>query len=348
MSELLTIPGLDQPAAELLEAAGFFEFKDLAEADDQALARELERANRILKIAESAPSHDAVADWVRYAREQTGITVEEVVVALVDHEQDAEVADLLRTSPLAIPLPGNLLKDKGLSVPDIPSGLLLNQYPGDLNIRLEKRIPEARVDADAHSSYVQIAERFAQSKLNIDVARLKSINDMDSVRPRMLAMSGSQSDDRVALIRAPKESTNEGRDPESRRFIRGILHSHPRAISFGAFLTLVMIVEVPLAVFSALLLLLSRENPNSFGWVAKWWLAFPMVLPVIAFAWFIWGFSGKCRVCGQRLFVHRPHRKNAKAHYLPGLGYVVPLCVHILFFHWFRCSHCGTPLRLKK
>jgi hypothetical protein len=27
---------------------------------------------------------------------------------------------------------------------------------------------------------------------------------------------------------------------------------------------------------------------------------------------------------------------------------VVPLCLHLLLFSWFRCSSCGTPVRLKK
>ncbi len=348
MSELLTIPGLDQSFLELLEAAGFHDFKDLAEADERDLVSELGRANRILKIAESAPDGDMVAGWVRRAREQTGMTVDAPILEVKDHEQDAKVAAMLRSSPLAIPLPGNALKDKGLSVPDIPPGLLLNEYPGDLDMRVEKRIPKARTDAPAHAPYIHVSDRFSQSKLDIDISRLKSMSHMGPVRARMHASPVVDLEDRVGLIRAPKASTNEGRDPNSRRFIRGILHSHPRGIYIGAFFTLVLIIVAPIAVASAFLLLLSREKPEVFGWVDAWWLVFPAALPVIAAAWAIWGLSGMCRVCGQKLFLHRPHRKNVKAHHIAGLGYVLPLCLHILLFRWFRCSHCGTPVRLKK
>jgi hypothetical protein len=348
MSELLTIPGLDQSFLELLEAAGFRDFKDLAEADDQDLAHELERANRILKIAKSAPDHNTVAAWVRQAREHTGMTVEEPVIESVNHEKDGKVVAMLRSSPLAIPLPGNALKDKGLSVPDIPSGLLLNEYPGDLDIRVDKRIPNARTDASSHAPYIQVSEKVSQSKLDIDVSRLKSMSHLGPMRARAHASPEPEMEDRIALIRAPKASTNEGRDPNSRRYIRGVLHSHPGGIYIGAFLTVVLMFLAPLAVVAALVLLLSREMPASFGWVEEWWLAFPVALPVVALGWAIWGLSGKCRVCGQRLFIHRPHRKNAKAHHIAGFGYVLPLCVHILLFRWFRCSHCGTPVRLKK
>ena len=99
---------------------------------------------------------------------------------------------------------------------------------------------------------------------------------------------------------------------------------------------------------SALLLMLSRELPESFGWVPEWLLAFPIALPLVGLGYLIWGVSGKCRICTQKLFVHKGALKHVKAHRLPGMGFVVPLCIHLLLFSWFRCSSCGTPVRLKK
>jgi Domain of unknown function (DUF4332) len=348
MSELLTIPGLDQAAAELLEAAGFHDLKDLSDVNDRDLVRELERANRILKISKAVPSHDEVAAWVRHAREQTGIMVKDSVLDLVDYERDAKVLAMLGTSPLAIPLPGNALKEKGLSVPDIPSGLLLNAYPGNLDIRVDIRFPKLRADSPGHSPSIHISENFSPTKLEIDISRLKSVADLGPTRPRVHASPAEKIDDRVALIRAPRASTNEGRDPNSRRFIRGVLHTHPLGLYAGAILTLLLTVVTPVALVATLLLLFSREKPEMFDWVDARWLAFPIALPVIALAWAFWGFSGRCRVCSQKLFMHRPHRKHIKAHHVRGLGYVLPLCIHMLCYHWFRCSHCGTPVRLKK
>jgi hypothetical protein len=348
MSEFFTIPGLDQPLVELLEAAGLRNMKDLSEADEHGLTQELARANRILKIAQSAPSQETVADWVRLAREQTRLPEEEPVLEIVNHERVAKVATMLRSSPVAISLPANALKDKGLSVPDIPPGLLLSEYPGELDIRTEKRIPKTRAEGLAQLPYFQISDSQIQSKLDIYVSRLKSIDHLGPVKTRVHASPSADTEDRVALIRAPKSSTNEGRNPESRRFIRGVLHSHPYGLYTGAILTVLLFLVVPTAVVAALLLLLSREIHKSFDWVDEWWLVFPVALPVLALGWAVWGLSGMCRVCGQRLFIHRPHRKNAKAHHVNGLGYVLPLCIHILLFRWFRCSHCGTPIRLKK
>jgi hypothetical protein len=109
-----------------------------------------------------------------------------------------------------------------------------------------------------------------------------------------------------------------------------------------------LMAVLPAAVISSGLLLLSDQLPERFGWVPSWLLIFPILLPVIGVAWLIWSSGGSCRVCGQKLFVPRSCLKNVKAHRLPGLGYILPLCLHVLLFHWFRCTHCGTPIRLKK
>lgn len=350
MLELPTIPGLSRSSLELLEATGFRRLEELAEATADRLTAELEKANRVLKIAESSPEHEDVAAWIQYARERVGVTedqVDVVAAVAVDYEKNPKVISMLNASPLAIPLPPQLLKEQGLAVPEITPGLLLNRYVGDLDVRVEKRIPQIR--AEAHpAAYIQTSDRALQSKLDIDVSRIKSVQDIGPRHPRNPHAVSNGESDRVALIRAPLPGTNEGVAPESRRFVRGVLHNHPVKIYAGAFLTLLLMALAPVAVSASLLLLLSREKPQSYAWVPEWWLVFPLALPVIFLAWLIWASGGNCRICGQKLFVHRTHLKNAKAHYVAGLGYVLPLCVHIILFRWFRCSHCGTPVRLKK
>ena len=90
------------------------------------------------------------------------------------------------------------------------------------------------------------------------------------------------------------------------------------------------------------------EMPDRFGWVPGWLIVFPLLLPLVGICYLIWGLGGSCRVCGQGLFRHSAHLKNKRAHHMPVLGYIFPLCIQILLFHWFRCTHCGTPVRLKE
>jgi hypothetical protein len=215
---------------------------------------------------------------------------------------------------------------------------------------LGKADPEAAEVAEPSRKNSGTAERVAHpiQQRQFDASKLKSIAANGPAAPRLPRSKQGHEEDRVALIRAPREKTNRGKNPNSRRYVRGVLHTHPWSIRIGAIFSLLLLVNLPLAIISAFLLLLSRENSEGFAWVPEWILAFPVVLPVTGLFYLVWGMSGKCRICSQKLFVHKGALKHVKAHRLPGMGYVVPLCLHLLLFSWFRCSSCGTPVRLKK
>lgn len=352
MSDLASIPGIGKSSLELLEAAGFIDTRALARARADQLAAELQRANSILGIAKKAPSPAIVENWIRVAREMTGEDAQEEpetskTVMPVDYESTPEGAALVAAAPVAIPLPARILMAHQVPVADIPPAILLNRYAGELDVRTKRRLPENRAPKPmvANGNFVRIAESTGQ-KLDIDTSRLRSTTEPQEpipIRPRT-----HPTDERVALIRTPRSSTNKGRDPRSRWYIRGVLHSHPRSIYAGAIVTLLVMILTPLAVASAILLLLSGEVPKHFSWVPGWLIVFPLVLPLFGICYLIWGVGGGCRICGQKLFRHRPHFKNSRAHRVPGLGYIFPLCIHILLFRWFRCTHCGTPVRLKE
>jgi len=350
MSQLSIIPGIGKASLELLEAAGFQDAESLAKAGVDQLALELVRANEILKIAKRPPPRGNIEKWIRAARHLVGEKEEAPVTTPtmpVNFEATVAVASMLSHAPFAIPLPARYLIAKELGVSDIPPGILLNRYSGDLEIRMEDRLPGQKNPRQSAAGYVQIAEN-QQHRVEIDPARFRTMAEAAKNPKRTPGSPAPTEGDRVALIRAPRESANQGRDPSSRRYLRGVLHSHPSSIYGGAVVTLMLMMAFPAAVISSGLLLLSEQMPARFGWVPPWLLVFPVLLPVIGVAWLIWSAGGSCRICGQKLFIPKSCLKNTKAHHIPGLGYILPLCFHILFFHWFRCTHCGTPVRVKK
>lgn len=352
MSQLASIPGIGKASLELLEAAGFLDADAIARAGADELVAELTRANTMLQITKQTPGRGTVEKWIHAAREMVGTPADEPAGPArmpVDYEQTGQGVAMLATAPFAIPLPARILVANQLGVADVPPAILFNRYAGDLDVRSGRRLPENRSakPAAVTNHYVKISEPAGQ-RMEIDSTKLRSTQDMGEPLARMPAVKVSPANDRVALLRAPRSETNKGRDPQSRRYIRGVLHSHPRSIMMGALVTLLLILIVPVAILSAVLLLLSGEMPGHFSWVPGWLIVFPMVLPVCGIFYLIWGIGGTCRICGQNLFRHRAHLKNSRAHHVPGLGYVVPLCFHILVFRWFRCTHCGTPVRLKE
>lgn len=359
MSDIHTIPGIGKDSLELLEAAGFLTLESLAKAGTRELTQELARANGILQITPSPPVQDDVESWIATARQALGLNQQATAAPdmPVDFEATETVRELLAGAPFAIPLPAKLLIENQLAVADIPPGILLNRCAGDLEIRVTDRkgprgIPRtsARARARTRGSYVQLAEPASQ-RLLIDTSRVRSIADMEPSAERVptaKAPSKGSENDRVALIRAPLEKTNRGRDPRSRWYIRGVLHTHPFSMAFGAIITLIMAVLIAPAVTASALLLLSDLYPSAFSWVSPWLLVLPCALPVVGSLYLVFGARGKCRICNQRQFFPRSCLKNSRAHHIPGLGYIIPVALHMLVFRWFRCTCCGTPVRLKK
>lgn len=352
MSTLLTIPGLGKSSLELLEAVGFLDETSLAKAGLEELVSELEKANSVLKIAKRAPRRAEVQKWLNTARERVGHVEKEdspAPLVAVNHEGNPEVMALLAKAPLALPLPARLLVENELAVSDIAPAVFLNRVVGDLDVRVtnDSTLRPARPSV---SGSVFLGDS-GPPRRELDVSRVKSISALEpTVRTEKAPTSQvDPGNDRVALIRAPRVETNRGRSPESRFYIRGVLHTHPVQMRLGALVTLVLMVDLPLAVASAVLLLLSDQKPESFAWVPKWFLVFPMILPLVGLAFLFLGVAeGKCRICGQRQFVPRACRKNAKAHHVRFIGYIIPTALQMLVFRWFRCIYCGTPVRLKE
>lgn len=348
MTNLNTIPGIGKTSLELLEAAGFADAESLARAGLDELANELERANAILQISKRVPLRSNVEKWIASARDITGASgaAPSEVRMPVNHEVIPKVASMLAVAPFAIPLPARFLVEQQVPVGDIPPAILLNRYSGDLEVKIEEQIPKPGRPT-VPSSNVRIADN-AATRREIDITRVKSTDSMTDGTVRPVTVRPADEDDRVALIRGPRMETNRGRDPQSRRYIRGVMHGYPLRMALGAVVTLMVAAMLPAAIISSLLLLLSREVPQHFGWVPEWLLVFPLSLPLFGLFYLIWGMGCSCRVCGQKVFAPRMCLKNAKAHHIYGLGHIIPVALHMLLFRWFRCTYCGTPIRLKK
>ena len=346
MMQLSQIPSIDPLSLELLEAAGFVNVEALARTGAIELIQEIERANKVLRISKTLPSASDANAWILAARDLTELELE-------GGGNESDRADFsqgvidLGSAPFAIPLPARLLVDKQLTVADIPQAVFLGHTSASIEVKKIEPAPIAHYRGPSERSVnVQVAETSAP-RLEIDTTRIKSTQDFLNEAAVKVPRPIQSDSERVALIRGPLEKTNRGRNPHSRRYIRGVLHNNPTFMKFGAVVTLTLFAVLPLAVVSAALLLLSDQFPRYFAWVPTWLLVFPASMPLLGIAYLIWGLGGSCRVCGQKQFVPRICLKNSKAHRLPFLGYIIPVCLHMILFKWFRCTYCGTPVRLK-
>lgn len=362
------IHGLGEGSAELLEAAGFTSPRDLARAEVAELASELRRANEVLKILKKTPAVSQIERWVQNARELTGEEPsqadgeepESVVQGTpddreVNFEADPVVSEMLGNAPLAIPVPATLMMENDIGVADVVSGVMLTRVHGDIEIRVDTRRTrkEVRNPLERKSDGNEVARETAPEaeppvRRRIDVSRMRSIDDVRREGNQSVPQTVARHRGPMEEVRTPSPELNRGKNPNSRGYIRGVLHPHPGRMKLAAVVTLLVMIATPLAIIAASLLLLSVTIPDQFEWVPGWLLAFPVVLPLLGVLFLIFSLNAQCRICNQRLYFRRRCHKHQKAHHVPLLGYAFPMSLHLLSFHWFRCTYCGTAVRLKK
>jgi hypothetical protein len=347
MIRISRIDGIDEDSLALLEAAGFQNVASLARITPIALQQELSGANRLLRIVASVPEPSILRQWIDRARELSGVgeMVPEGITSDAIEGRPA-VLEVLESAPVAVPLPARMLVEKNLGVDDVPSAIPLDKTTCYLDTKIATFTEVAPANPTVASEFVKLSKP-GGARFEIDASRLRSTEDYAD--PSAPAVESLPDDvDRLVLLRSPRKETNKGRNPESRRYVRGILHTTPVRIYCGALVTLLMMLIIPLATAATFLLLVSSYQPKIFSWAPSWLIALPIALPILGLFYAVLANNSSCRVCCQKLFIPKPHLKNSRAHHVKVLGYILPLCAHIILLRWFRCTHCGTPIRLKE
>jgi hypothetical protein len=319
--------------------------------------------------AEAQAAGEAAAAVPVDARVMAEVLVAEAVAEIpavplepVNYEENPEVMEMLAVAPVALPLPARMLAERGIGPNEIAIAPVLNRALGDLEVRVAvdkdeaEEAPEAVLIPEAPAvnrramatAAVHIGDLGGRRKF--DASRVRTIEEAQNEAPpvRVSATKSGMEDDRIALLRAPRPETNKGRKPGSPFFIRGVLHDQPLKVWFGGFFLVLLQICIPLAVIAAPLLILLDQKPETFSWVPKWIIAFPIAVPVFGVFYAFVSTRAKCRVCAQRIYVPKHCLKNKKAHHLPLLGYIGAVALHVITFKWFNCTFCGTSIRIKK
>lgn len=339
----------DPRSLELLKAAGFLTVEAVANASVESLTSELRAANAILRICDIELTENDAAAWIGMARDMVGeLEVDATEVKQpVNYEAVPGVSAMLADAPYALPLPSKVLMDNHLAVSQIPPGILLNCYAGDLDVRVETIMPKSsKGPRSTVTDFIKLGRQAKEvQRPEVDKEKYRSLEEAEVVRltlPRTAVEGGSGSSGVGAFKPALKDEVSYD------RYLHGEVHGHPVRLFAGAFTTLLVILSIPLALLAVGLLVLSVKTPDRFSWVPEWLLVFPAAVPLFGLIYVCLAFGVRCRACGYRIFAHRTHARHSSAHHVWGLGYIVPLALHLMFRGWFRCSHCGTNIILKK
>ena len=360
MLKLQDISAIPSDAAELLEAVGYLDADDLVQADIAELYDELLKANEKLSIFSGSLTEEDVKSWQQSlnnegiavpdtpeevsAEKESGEAEEpeeteeepeeepEQTPELSNFENDPEIMEMLGTSPEAELLPGSLIKRNELAVKDIPEGILLTSCENDLEINIQ-----ARAKTREHQRQDSDAER-----TGLATSRIRNFEQMDTEEHSVKPLDRGTPREAVSL----SEGLNKGLSPESRRFIRGVLHPDVMRVRVSALATtFVMIAMIASFVGIPWLLIHEHRSGDSMLW---WVVGIASTLLISGLCYLFWGINARCRICGQRHFAPKKCLKNKKAHHIPLVGYILPTALQALLFKWFYCTYCGTAVRLKK
>jgi hypothetical protein len=357
MNEIAQQLKLGKQVVELLDAAECLEISTLAGQSAEEFHSKLTAINSERKIHKIMPSLAQVSEWISKANQQLASSpqTEEIPAGptYVNFEYDPEIVEMISMSPLALPLPGKLLAEKGVPVLDIPIAVLLTNAPGDVSLRVGTKAPaksESKTMMQIPSSTGGNVNSitFGTVKEEISVGRFRTTEDLVHPSKRAAPVVDAPINPRHQLMRSTLPETNEGVSPHSRRYVRGVLHTNRGQVLWGAIFTIACQLIIPIGIMAALMLLMKDQQQAMFQWVPGWFIVLPFLVFVFGLLYFLVSFHASCRVCGQKCFVPRECLKNKKAHHLPVLGYILPTALHMLVFRWFRCAHCGTPIRLKE
>ena len=354
MPKLQDIPDIPSDAVELLEAVGYLDVEDLTSADVSELHTELVKANDKLSILEEAPSAEQVLGWQEALSGDKPVTDEypeaedekepepesepepepedDLEVEIINFENDFDVMEMLAVSPAAQLLPGSLIKRNEIAVKDIPEGILLTQCESDLDINVRA------------TSITTAGQRKAidAKRTGLATSRIRSFDQMDSEDHTVKPLDRGKQRDAVSL----SEGLNKGLSPESKRFIRGVLHPDAVRVKVAAFFASFVFLAL-ITAFIGIPWLLYHENQSGQNMI--WWVVgVASTLLLSGLCYLFWSIGARCRICGQRLYAPKKCLKNKKAHHIPLLGYILPTALHTLLYNWLYCTYCGTAIRLKK
>ena len=303
---------------EFLAAAGVEKISSLAGSDASMLHDEMVGANAILSIGEAVPSAAKIEDWIKAAREIGGFEESEDVSRLPVTSLEDELQILV-----AIPVSPRVLIEQKILVQDVPP-------------------MEIIIEDDSEPRSAQVARRVEKAGAKSVTVREVSLpvgrkNDESSESAsKVLPLEKSPVRD---IRKTASAEVNAGKKLHSRRFIRGVLHPQPIRVRIAAFITLITLLLLP-ATFVAGALMMAH--------FPLWLAVIPAAFLFSGILYILYARGMKCRICGQPLFAPKACHRHVKVHRLPLVGYILPTCIHILLFHWFRCMYCGTSIRIKE
>lgn len=362
MRSFSDIEGIDSSIEELLEAAGYLTPATFTAATPEYIHAELAKANEMLDIVEVTPSLEDVSRWVeavggvKKSPRASYRALGDQAAAVGDDDDDGDGEDFVVVRPSAIPLSESFIEQNKVNVNSLPeAGTEVPETRAATQAVIQRPEVEPEQSATVSSSQSKTAvkprsssqdDRVRRRKLETEWAKKGAIQrervlSMEEFRQKGGNVAPLEGDNGQNVTKSVRRETNEGVDPESRKYIRGVLHTDPGKVRVGSYAILLVELLLILSFLPLPLIFVDKE-------VYLWAVFAPILVIPAGLIFLLVARGAACPVCRQKQYVPKACRKHVKSHHIPVVGKMASTAIHIILFKWFRCIFCGTSIRLKE
>ncbi len=346
------VENIPPEAIELLEAAGYMDANTVLDHKISDITTELVKANNVLEIIDTDPDRAMVEQWLKPLEVEFGKAIDEEELD-IDSSMLIRPKDILNT-PFAVPLSEKFIQDHRIDIDKIPGGTIrfLDKEKAIAHYSNEEMPPVSYNIVSENPPNKDSKKKTSHKKINLfedlvitregnNVLDKSRILKMETFKNEGSKIDPIKRDEEVNLTKTTRKETNEGTDPDSRFYIKGVLHKSVSRFKFGCRSFILVNILFLMSFAITALALVDREK---YGWVA--WAPLLGILAIIIY--FSGAQTSSCPICNQKQFAPKKCLKHKNAHHWPLFGYMLPTAIHALLFKWFRCIFCGTSVRLKE
>lgn len=348
MKPISDVENMPPEAIELFEAAGYIDAQTIFSQKISDITMELVKANNVLEIIDVKPTLEMVKQWLEPIEAKYGIVTEDDSLQ-VDPSMLIEPEDMIN-NPRSLPISEQFLKNNNIEVSELPSG----------NLRFLDRDQALTFLSNSNNDALSLADStptlpvkqienekpllFDKPSLTkkepqaLDLSRIISIETFQNEGSHVKPIASKED---VNHIKTVSKEANKGLSPQSRFYVKGVLHRDVSKFKFSCrwFILSNILIFLSFAITPFVIL-----DKDKYSWAI--WAPLLAVLGAILYLSLAQG--SKCPVCNQKQFAPKICRKHKNAHHWPIFGHMLPTAIHALLFKWFRCIYCGTSIRLKK
>lgn len=339
-------------AKELFEAAGYMDAKTILDHKISDIIGELVKANNVLKIIEVEPNQAMLMQWLMPLEKKFGKTIHEDEFE-IEPSLLIEPKDILNT-PFALPLAEHFVKDHNIELDELPQGkaLFLDRETAASHYNLAETgaasynvMSSQSGDTSSNDTIpdegTALFEDLTTSQNDAPIIDKKRILKIETYQNEGSKIALMQRDEGANLTKSTRKETNEGVNPNSRFFIKGVLHKSINRFKIGCILFVLVNALILISFIITSLVLLDKDE-------YRWAVLFPLLGLLALIIYFTGAQKASCPICNQKQFAPKRCLRHKNAHRWPIFGYMLPTAIHALFFKWFRCIFCGTSVRLKE